>query len=59
MIAVTDTANFETAIRRKLVTEISGLPARVVPVADIVAAEPKTDCLVGEKARPRMFFNFR
>jgi hypothetical protein len=57
MIAVTDTANFETAIRRKLVTEISGLPARVVRAADIVAAEPKADCLVGEKTRPRMFFN--
>lgn len=56
MIAVTDTANFETAIRRKLVTEISGLPARVFRAADITEGT-KADCLIGEKTRPA-FFDF-
>jgi hypothetical protein len=57
MIAVTDMANFETAVRRKLVTEIAGLPARVIPAADTTPAA-KIDCMVGEKTRPG-FLDFR
>lgn len=51
MIPVTDVDNFKTAIRRKLIIEISGLPAKVVPAADILA--PALDCLIGEKLRGR------
>jgi hypothetical protein len=57
MIAVTDMANFETAVRRKLVTEIAGLPPRIIPVADTTGGE-KIDCLVGEKTRPG-YLDFR
>jgi hypothetical protein len=59
MIAVTDAANFETAIRRKLVTEISGLPAKVMRAADVTDNGPKADCMVGEKTRPGFMFDFR
>lgn len=48
MVAVTDPANFEAAIRRKLVMEIAGLPARVMPAAEVVQ-EKKIDCMIGEK----------
>lgn len=57
MIAVTSPENFETAIRRKLVTEIAGLPARVIPAADVEAV-PRVDCQIGEKSRGQ-FFDFR
>ncbi|MEJ0013649.1 MAG: DUF1194 domain-containing protein [Bauldia sp.] len=59
MIAVTDAANFETAIRRKLVTEISGLPAKVMNAADVAGGGPKADCTVGEKTRPGFMLDFR
>jgi hypothetical protein len=59
MIAVTDMTNFETAVRRKLVTEIAGMPARVIPAAEVVQAAPKMDCLVGEKTRPIFLFDAR
>jgi hypothetical protein len=55
MVAVTDPANFEAAIRRKLVMEIAGLPARVMPAAEVVR-EPRVDCMIGEKTRPSSFF---
>jgi hypothetical protein len=58
MISVTDMGNFETAVRRKLVTEIAGLPARVIPAAEVTQDRPKVDCLVGEKTRPG-FLDFR
>jgi hypothetical protein len=59
MIAVTSTANFETAIRRKLVTEIAGLPPRVFRAADTLTLPgQKTDCMIGEKTRPNMLFDF-
>jgi hypothetical protein len=58
MIAITDAANFETAIRRKLVTEIAGLPAKVMKAADVTGG-PKADCMVGEKTRPGFMFDFR
>jgi len=51
MIAVRNTAEFETAIRRKLVLEIASLPATVVPVAETYRAAPRVDCLAGERAR--------
>ena len=56
MIAVTDAANFETAIRRKLVTEISEQPARsvLIPATDVVGT-PQADCMVGEKTRQGAF----
>ena len=59
MIAVTDRANFETAIRRKLVTEIAGLPAKVMNAADRSDAGPKADCMIGERTRPRFMLDFR
>jgi hypothetical protein len=57
MIAVRDPADFEAAIRRKLVMEIAGLPARVMPAAEIVRP-PRIDCMIGEKTR-RNIDNFR
>jgi hypothetical protein len=57
MIAVTDMANFETAVRRKLVTEIAGMPPRIIPAAETLP-NGKIDCLVGEKTRPG-YLDFR
>ena len=51
MITVDDAGGFEVAIRRKLVLEIAGLPARVIPAVETPAQEPRIDCLIGEKAR--------
>jgi hypothetical protein len=48
IVPVTDQAQFATAIRRKLVLEIAQGPVRARPVA-VVTAEPRIDCLVGEK----------
>jgi hypothetical protein len=48
LITVDDPARFAIAIRRKLVLEISGLPARVLPAAEIVRT-PRIDCQIGEK----------
>jgi hypothetical protein len=53
MITVDDVSRFEAAIRRKLVLEIAGLPARVIRAAETVRPEPRVDCLAGEKARGR------
>ena len=50
VIPVTDPEQLLESIRRKLVLEIAGLPARVVPVAvDREAGE--VDCLIGERLR--------
>jgi hypothetical protein len=50
MVAVKDVAEFAAAIRRKLLLEISGLPAQVVPAQDSGSAPGEGyDCLVGEK----------
>ena len=54
MITVDDLSRFGVAIRRKLVLEIAGLPARVVPAA-IFQAPPRVDCMIGEKMRGRWF----
>lgn len=48
MIPVKDVEEFASAIRRKLLLEISGLPASVVPVQDAPEHEGY-DCLIGEK----------
>lgn len=45
VIPVTDAAEFTTAIRRKMILEIAGAPARIVPAA---VTDP-VDCLVGER----------
>jgi hypothetical protein len=53
MISVTHTGQLAEAIRRKLVLEIAGLPARVVPAAlGTAATQPRIDCLIGERSRP-------
>jgi hypothetical protein len=54
VIPVRETEEFADAIRRKLILEIAGLPARVMQAAE-TAAEPRTDCLIGEKTRRGMF----
>ncbi|MEJ0097364.1 MAG: DUF1194 domain-containing protein [Bauldia sp.] len=54
MIPVTETDNFRTAIRRKLIIEISGLPPRIIPAAD-VTSQP-VDCMAGEKQRGNFGF---
>lgn len=53
MITVDDIARFEIAIRRKLVLEIAGLPPHLIAAANALRAEPRVDCLAGEKARGR------
>jgi hypothetical protein len=40
------------AIRRKLVLEIAGAPARILPAA-FPEKSPRIDCLIGEKLRRR------
>ncbi len=54
-LTVTDPHRFATAIRQKLILEIAGpvpapdtSPARIIP-AQLVAGEPRIDCLIGEK----------
>ncbi|MGO4725375.1 MULTISPECIES: DUF1194 domain-containing protein [unclassified Inquilinus] len=52
-VAVRTTAQFAEAIRRKLVLEIAGAAPRVVPAAFIPAQAVPSDCMIGEKTRPR------
>lgn len=47
LIPVTRWEDFGTAVRRKLVMEISGLPARVIPAQ--MRQRPEYNCLVGEE----------
>ena len=49
VIAVDEPGQLLETIRRKLVLEIAGLPARVEPAALTAAAE--VDCLIGERLR--------
>jgi hypothetical protein len=56
MITVDDMARFEMAVRRKLVLEIAGLPARVMPAAGSIKA-PRIDCMIGEKSRGNWYLN--
>ena len=46
---------FPEAIRRKLVTELAGMPAFVVPARLVPVADAAYDCLVGEKMWERRF----
>jgi len=50
VIPVEDPSQFVVAIRQKLVLDIAGAPPRVLPAA-AGAAEPRIDCLIGEKLR--------
>ena len=50
MITVTDVADFEAAIRRKLILEIAGVETQVIPAAATSEAPP-VDCLIGERTR--------
>jgi len=52
-ISVTAVEQFESAIRRKLVTEIADSRPRVLPVAERETL-PKADCMVGETGTRRL-----
>jgi hypothetical protein len=52
LITVDKIDRLAEAIRRKLVLEIAGAPARMVP-AQFTQREPRIDCLIGEKMRRR------
>ena len=55
MVTINSLADFEVATRRKLVLEISGMPPRVMPAADVGAAPQPVDCMIGEKQRHLLF----
>jgi hypothetical protein len=50
LITVANVADFEQAIRRKLVLEIAAIEPQVIPAAAPLDA-PKVDCLIGERMR--------
>ena len=50
LVTVTDIQKLASAIRRKLVLEIAARPAKFVPASE-VKAEPRVDCMIGEKLR--------
>ena len=50
LVPVTDIQNLASAIRRKLVLEIAARPAHIVRASE-VRAEPRVDCMIGEKLR--------
>jgi hypothetical protein len=56
LITVENIDRIAEAIRRKLVLEIAGTPARVIP-AQLTEREPRIDCLIGEKLRRRWMDN--
>jgi hypothetical protein len=51
VLPVDDASQLAEAIRQKLVLEIAGAPARLIPAA--AAARAPMDCLIGEKLRQR------
>ena len=53
MLTVDGVDRFETAIRRKLVLEIAGLPPHLMPAAETLKPPPRVDCMIGEKTRNR------
>jgi hypothetical protein len=54
LITVQSIERIEEAIRRKLVQEIAGTSAKIVPVAfPALKPEPRIDCQIGEKLRRR------
>jgi hypothetical protein len=50
LVPVTDIQKLASAIRRKLVLEIAARPSGLAP-ASAVKAEPRIDCMIGEKLR--------
>ena len=54
VIAVRSPEEFAEAIRRKLILEIAGIQPRIMFASEVVA-EPRTDCMIGEKTRRGMF----
>ena len=50
VIAVDEPGQLLETIRRKLILEIAGLPARVEPAA-VTAVQDKVDCMIGERQR--------
>jgi hypothetical protein len=54
MITVSDIENFDKAVRRKLVLEISMTPLLLHRAAQTTHA-PRIDCMIGEKARGTFF----
>jgi len=50
VLPVDDASQLADAIRQKLVLEIAGTPPRVIPAA-ATTANPRIDCLIGEKLR--------
>jgi hypothetical protein len=50
LLTVTDIQKLASAIRRKLVLEIAAGPAKFVAASE-VRAEPRVDCMIGEKLR--------
>jgi hypothetical protein len=56
LITVENIDRIAEAIRRKLVLEIAGAPARILP-AEFHQREPRIDCLIGEKLRRRWMDN--
>jgi hypothetical protein len=52
LLTVESMERIAEAIRRKLVLEIAGAPARIM-LAAFPAKEPRIDCLIGEKLRRR------
>jgi hypothetical protein len=52
IITVSSMERFAEAVRRKLVLEIAGAPARIAP-AQFAERERRIDCLIGEKLRRR------
>ena len=56
LITVESMDRIAEAIRRKLVLEIAGTPARLMPAA-MPEREPRIDCLIGEKLRRRWMDN--
>jgi len=52
LVTVESIDRIAEAIRRKLVLEIAGRPARVIP-AQLAEEAPRIDCMIGEKLRRR------
>jgi hypothetical protein len=50
-LPVTELDALAATIRRKLLTEIAGAPARLIPVAETQTQPRRADCLVGERIR--------
>ena len=56
LITVQSMERIEEAIRRKLVQEIAGTSAKIVPAAfPALKPEPRIDCQIGEKLRRRWY----